>query len=154
MNDGIDGVYESLLVYKNTKTGKAREYSGTSVKYKESKIWEDKDWTYDTMVQKVIIPTKIPSITDQFNPFIGIDDVEEYEMKLDSVAIKMEDSSITEISIRDYIINPIFINDETELKAISRSNPTVLVIEKAVVTGKYSFRSTPTKEKFITKHLN
>jgi len=213
MNDGVDGVYESLLVYKNTKTGKTREYSGTSTEYTESKIWEDKEWVYDTMVQKVIIPTKIPSITDQFNPFIGIDEVEEYEMKLDSVTIKMEDPSITEISIRDYIINtekivllssksldeadwrnllrikaiqkaceekgvpfvmicsasrerinafrkknnftaPIFINDETELKAISRSNPTVLVIEKGVVTEKYSFRSTPKKEEFITKHLN
>ena len=49
---------------------------------------------------------------------------------------------------------PIFVNDETELKAISRSNPTILIIEKAVVTGKYPFRSTPTKEEFITKHLN
>jgi hypothetical protein len=48
---------------------------------------------------------------------------------------------------------PIFVNDETELKAISRSNPTLFVIEDAVVKAKYPFRSTPTKDKFITKHL-
>lgn len=257
MNDGVEGVYESLLVYKNTKTGKTVEYSATSTEYTESKIWEDKEWVYESMVQKAIIPTKIPSITDQFNPFIGIDEVGEYELTLDSVAIKManlkvpglklndvfgeteveipmseynltdydlesyaiidtielENPAITEISIRDYIIYakkivllssksldeadwrnldrvkaiqkacedkgipfvmmcsasrerintfrtkhnftaPIFVNDETELKAISRSNPTILIIEKAVVTGKYPFRSTPTKEEFITKHLN
>lgn len=257
MNDGVEGVYESLLVYKNSKSGETVEYSATSTEYTESKIWEDKDWVYESMVQKAIIPTKIPSITDQFNPFIGIDDVGEYEMKLDSVAIKManlkvpglrlndifgeteveipmseynltdydlesyaildtielKDPSITEISIRDYIIHadrmvllssksldeadwrnlerikaiqkaceekgvpfvmmcsasrerinefrakhnftaPIFVNDETELKAISRSNPTILVIEKAVVKGKYPFRTTPTKKEFITKHLN
>ena len=257
MNDGVEGQYESLLVYKNTKTGKKVEYSATSTEYTESKIWEDKEWVYESMVQKAIIPTKIPSITDQFNPFIGINEVGEYEMKLDSVAIKManlkvpglklndiygeteveipmseynltdydlesytvidtielENPAITEISIRDYIINapkivllssksldeadwrnldrvkaiqkaceeknipfvmmcsasrerinafrakhsftaPIFVNDETELKAISRSNPTILVIEKAVVTGKYPFRTTPTKKEFITKHLN
>ena len=257
MNDGVEGVYESLLVYKNTKTGELVEYSATSTEYNDSKIWEDKDWAYESMVQKAIIPTKIPSITDQFNPFIGIDEVSEDEMKLDSVAIKMAglnvpglrlndvfgeteieipmneynltdydaesfivldtisiiDPSISEISIRDYIIHadrfvlvssknldeadwrnleklkaiqtaceeanvpfvmmcsasreriiefkekhsftaPIFVNDETELKAISRSNPSVLVIEKAVVRGKYSFRATPTKKEFITKHLN
>lgn len=257
MNDGVEGVYESMLVYKNTKTGELVEYSATSTEYNDSKIWEDKDWAYESMVQKAIIPTKIPSITDQFNPFIGIGEVSDSEMKLDSVAIKMatlnvpglklndiygeteieipmseynltdydqesfavldtitiQDPSITEISIRDYIIHadrfvlvsaknldeadwrnierlkelqvaceeakvpfvmmcsasrerinefkkeynftaPIFVNDETELKAISRSNPSVLVIEKAVVKGKYSFRSTPTKKEFITKHLN
>ena len=49
---------------------------------------------------------------------------------------------------------PMFVNDETELKAISRSNPTILVIEKGVVKGKYPYRSTPTKEKFKQNHLN
>jgi len=38
---------------------------------------------------------------------------------------------------------PNLINDETELKAITRSNPTLMVIHKAVVVGKYPFRSTP-----------
>ncbi|MCH2230052.1 MAG: DoxX family membrane protein [Crocinitomicaceae bacterium] len=257
MNDGVEGVYESMLVYKNTKTGELVEYSATSTEYNESKIWDDKDWAYESMVQKAIVPTKIPSITDQFNPFIGIDEVSNNEMKLDSVAIQMaalnipglrlndvygeteveipmnefnltdydsesfiildtitiKNPNITEISIRDYIIHadrfvlvssknldeadwrnidklkeiqiaceeakipfvmmcsasrdrinefkrkhnftaPIFVNDETELKAISRSNPSLLVIEKSVVKGKYSFRSTPTKKEFIIKHLN
>lgn len=213
MNDGVEGEYESLLVYKNKKTGKTVEFLASSTKYRSSKIWEDKDWVYDSMIQKEITPTRIPSITNQFNPFIGTDEVGAYELKLDSVALKMDAPSITEISIRDYVINaekivllssksldganwgnlkkikaiqkacalksvpfvmicsasrerinafrkkysftaPIFVNDETELKAISRSNPTILVIENAVVVGKYPYRSTPSKEGFITKHLD
>jgi hypothetical protein len=49
---------------------------------------------------------------------------------------------------------PFFVNDETELKAITRSNPSVLVIEKGVMKGKYPFRSIPNKEDFNKKHLN
>ena len=38
---------------------------------------------------------------------------------------------------------PTVLNDETELKAITRSNPTLMVLQKGVVKGKYPFRSTP-----------
>ena len=256
MNDGKEGVYQSLLVYKNKKTGEEKEYDSSSPEYTTSKIWEDKDWEYFSMVQKAIIPTKIPSITDQFNPFIPIEDVSEYELMLPSVADTMENAKIsalkvlsleynshmevpmeeynvtdypiesytivdtievmnpelTEISIRDFIVEtekmvlvsskkleegdwrnmdklkaifedckkanvpfavmcnanrdqinafrekykfyaPFFVNDETELKAISRSNPALIVVEKGIVKAKYPFRSTPTKEQFAKKFL-
>ena len=39
---------------------------------------------------------------------------------------------------------PVFLNDETELKAIARSNPSLLLIGKGIVKGKYPHRSTPT----------
>ncbi len=257
MNDGIDGVYESMLVYKNTKTGETKEYSSTSEEYTSSKIWEDTDWVYESMVQKVIVPTKIPSITEQFNPFIQLDEISEYEMMLDPVkkaiknakvqgllirdlgynsdmevpfseyntddydaesyqildTIEMSDPSVTEFSLREFVVQsdkivlvssqnlmkgdwenvdllkeifdeckknnipfavmcgatreeinqfrkkhafyaPFFVNDETELKAISRSNPALLVIEKGVIKAKYPFRSTPTKAKFKSKHID
>ena len=38
---------------------------------------------------------------------------------------------------------PFLINDETEIKTISRSNPTLMVLQNGIVRGKYSFRSTP-----------
>lgn len=38
---------------------------------------------------------------------------------------------------------PNLINDETELKAITRSNPTLMILNNAVVVGKYPFRATP-----------
>ncbi len=217
MNDGIAGVYESLLVYKNKKTGETIEYSSTSVEYTSSKIWEDTDWEYSSMVQKAIIPTKIPSITEQFNPFISVSDISEYELAMEAVSLavdtfEMNDASFNEVSIRKTIIEvdqivlvsskdlfegdwryldrlkkihktcqekkipfavicnatreqivefrekhkfyvPIFVNDETELKAISRSNPSLIVIENGIVKAKYPFRLTPTKKQFIKEHL-
>lgn len=47
---------------------------------------------------------------------------------------------------------PTFINDETEIKAISRSNPCLLVLKKGVVVGKYPHRSLP-KFEWVQKNL-
>jgi uncharacterized membrane protein YphA (DoxX/SURF4 family) len=246
MNDGIEGKYESLLVYKNKKTGEKIEYNSTSQEYVDSKIWEDKNWVYLEMTQKEIIPTRIPSITDQFNPFLPVADIGAIEMQLPIVkellaqskirgfkildlgynsemeipeaeytpedfpetdykildTIEMTNPSFTEVSIRDFIVKadrifvltvknlneanwnaveryksiyveckkakipfvmivnankeeinafrkkhnfniPVFLNDETELKAIARSNPSLLVIEKGIMKGKFAHRSTP-----------
>jgi hypothetical protein len=41
---------------------------------------------------------------------------------------------------------PIFLNDETELKAIARSNPSLMVLQKGIVKGKYPTNSTPSVE--------
>jgi hypothetical protein len=38
---------------------------------------------------------------------------------------------------------PTFVNDENQLKIISRSNPVVVVLERGVVSGKYPYRSIP-----------
>ena len=48
---------------------------------------------------------------------------------------------------------PTFSMDEIELKIISRSNPSVVVLEKGVVKGKYPYRSTPSVESFRSNHL-
>lgn len=48
---------------------------------------------------------------------------------------------------------PIFSMDEIELKIIARSNPAMLVLEKAVVKAKYPHRSIPTAETFKEKYL-
>ena len=48
---------------------------------------------------------------------------------------------------------PVFSMDGIELKIISRANPAIMILEKGTVTGKYGFRSFPSKEKFIKNHL-
>ncbi|MDX2361608.1 MAG: DoxX family membrane protein [Crocinitomicaceae bacterium] len=258
MTDGINGEFESLLVYKNTITGETIEYSSTSEEYMASKIWEDTDWVYESMVQKEIIAMKIPSIdTNQFNPFVAIDELTEAELALPFITERMKDAQMKELSIYDVVANstyeipleeynvtdypedsysivdtvsfdnpdfteigiwkdviqsdkfvlvvakdlkkgnwsrldrlkdifalckennvpfvvicsasredinafreensfdaPFFVNDETELKAMTRSNPTIMVIEKGIVVAKYPCRSTPSKDGFKTKHLN
>lgn len=257
MNDGQDGKYESMLVYKNKKTGEIREYNSSSDAYMNSKIWEDtKTWKYMEMTQKEIIAMRIPSITEQFNPYLPAAQITAAELKLAYVKEKMKPSkvkglkildlgynstmeipmeeysldgfpeseykildtimvegpTVDEINIRDYITSanrivvliskrlneanwskmqrykeilamcekrnipmvllvssnpteiaefrkkygfniPVFLNDETELKAITRSNPAMLIIEKGIVKAKYPHRSTPSAEWLIKNSL-
>lgn len=249
MNDGKEGVYESLLVYKNIKTGEVKEFSSTSDAFKNFD-WTDKNWVYQTMVQKVIVETRLPSIAD-FEPSIEINDIGKDELKLNFIqnqlkqlevsfvvikslesnqnqevklsdfnvedypsdlyqikdTIQKQDTDITDIKLKDFILNenavcvvfsrslkdgnwdnldklkalqntsrklnvpfvlicnasrkeinafkkrnnlsiPVFVNDEITIKAISRSNPSLLVIKKSIIVGKYPHRSLPKVEKF------
>lgn len=81
MNDGVEGQFENLLVYKNKETGKLKEFNSSSDEYVQSKIWEDKAWEYDTMITNTIVEPKNPSIMD-YNPLISISDIGEPEKKL------------------------------------------------------------------------
>lgn len=48
---------------------------------------------------------------------------------------------------------PIFTNDEIELKAIARSNPSMMIIKKGIVVGKFPHRSTPTFDWMLKNKL-
>jgi len=170
----------------------------------KEKLWDEKRYKFLKNDQEEIIPTKLPTITEQFNPFRDVRDLSFPENDLQAVReMLLDDPDLEEVSIRDYLVNadqivvltsknllkgdwsnieryktiyrgcrkegipfvmitnadkgqiwyfrkkngfnvPVFLNDETELKAISRSNPSLMVIEKGVVTAKYPHRSTPT----------
>lgn len=258
MNDGIEGKTESTLIYKNLKTGKTVELVSGSDKFNNaSHIWDnEKLWKYDTTIAKVIIPFKLPSITDQFNPFLRIEDLTKVEREMSLVKellaqnqmaivhvknlsadeiydVPLEEFTLeeyvpeyyevvdtvyetnpefTEINIRDFIVNapqivilssknieeanwemierykaiyagckrknipfiilcssdragmdafrkkykfdvPMFTNDETELKAIARSNPSMMILNKGVVVGKFAHRSTPTFDWLVKNTL-
>lgn len=203
MNDGKEGKYENTFVLKNLRTGKTESYSEEQYMSKE-KLWDEKRYKFLKNDQEEIIPTKLPTITEQFNPFRDVRDLSFPENDLQAVReMLLDDPDLEEVSIRDYLVNadqivvltsknllkgdwsnieryktiyrgcrkegipfvmitnadkgqiwyfrkkngfnvPVFLNDETELKAISRSNPSLMVIEKGVVTAKYPHRSTPT----------
>src|SRR5690554_5668623 len=51
------------------------------------------------------------------------------------------------------LIVPTVQNDEIEIKAITRSNPTLMVLKKGVVNGKFPFRSTPSWEWLIKNSI-
>jgi uncharacterized membrane protein YphA (DoxX/SURF4 family) len=255
MNDGKEGKYESGFVLKNLKTGKNEFFTQEQYMDTVQKIWENKDYQYVSTDTKEIIPTKLPSITGQFNPVIQLADLTDAERKLKYVKdiassseidgvllldkendaeikvpkneynlndfdtsffkylkeVTMINPDLAELSIRDYIVQsdeiiilfsknlkeanfdkikeykaifneaqknnipmvlicssnrddinawrkkhnfqiPAFINDETELKAIARSNPSLMVVQKGVVKGKYPYRSLPTFE-WMKKHV-
>lgn len=98
MSDGIEGVYENLLVYKNKKTGKEKEFSATSQEYMDSKIWEDTDWEYKENRQQTIVPSKNPSIMD-FNPSITMDAISDYEKSLSFVQNVLDTSMVKRFNI-------------------------------------------------------
>lgn len=256
MNDGIDGVYETVWTFTNKETGKTKEYIDGSPEYNRDKMWEDTDWSY-AIDQKEIVPSQNASIMD-FNPSIAIEDLGDAERNLSFVKNILDTSTVkllkilsleydsymeipieeylqdpggfpeeeytivdtleslnpelTDIEIKDALISvkkaviivskrldegswgnierlkaiyeackkknvpflmicnatraeiiafrkkhkfmiPIFSMDETELKIISRSNPALLVLDKGVVTAKYSRRTIPAVDKFKTNHL-
>jgi uncharacterized membrane protein YphA (DoxX/SURF4 family) len=216
MFDGVQGKYQSMLVYKNIKNGEEKEFDGSSKEYINSKIWEKTaTWKYDTMVTKEIIATRLPSITSQFNPTIAGYELGKEEKSLPFIQrivkkAKRQNVAVDEVSLRDYItksdlvyvlfskdlskidldeltdIKEIFFktskkkipfvmvcnalrpeinafrkknafpvatfsNDVTELKAIARSNPSLLVIAKGKVIGKFPGNSIPSYD-WIKKH--
>jgi hypothetical protein len=212
MNDGKEGVYENAFVLKNLRTGREETYTEAQYMSKE-KLWDEKKYKFLKNDQKEIVPTKLPTITEQFNPFRDVKDLSFPELDLQGVReMLFKDPDLDEVSIRDYIVKsdqivvlssknlmkgdwsnieryksiyrgcrkegipfvmitnadkrqiwyfrkkygfnvPVFLNDETELKAISRSNPSLMVIAKGVVTAKYPHRSTPTYDVLKKKVL-
>jgi len=76
MNDGVDGQYENILIYKNTVSGKTKEM--TEKEYMDSKIWEDSTWVFEDRTQRTIVEAQNPSIMD-FNPTISLADMSDDE---------------------------------------------------------------------------
>jgi len=245
MNDGVDGKVENTFVYRNSVTGEMRTMDYDT--YMNSKIWEDTTWVFDSMMDKVLIEPRLPSITEQFNPSIdtrvltarekemglfkemlasamvqgvvmtsaayGVSDTmqtedffpEEYDstfvrqditllsqdagefsaLKLILSApsifiLSVEDvttanwnrlDALKEIAAKAAEMNvpfimicgsargdidafrasydfwvPTFSNDRTELKAVTRSNPALMLIQKGIVKAKYPHRGLPSFE--------
>jgi hypothetical protein len=59
---------------------------------------------------------------------------------------------INEFKRKNNFYLPVFVNDEKTLKAVSRSNPALLVIENARVKAKFSYRTTP-NYKWLSKNI-
>ncbi len=256
MNNGEDGVYQNMLRYVNKKTGEEKLFDASSKEFMDSKIWEDADWEYKDGVQVTIKATKLPSITEQFNPFILMTELNEAERKMEVISAFLKDKEVEvvrvknkssndiynvpmdeftleeytpeyytvldtvyqidedvlEFSLRDYSVEveqiimitsrnimtanwesiekykkifdyakqqnipmvlvtstsrdkinyfrkkynfdiPVFNNDEIELKAIARSNPSMMIIQKGIVKEKFAHRSTPTVDWLIKNVL-
>lgn len=98
MSDGVDGVYENMFVYKNSKTGEVKEM--TEKEYMDSKIWEDTDWVYDDRIQKTIVDAINPTIMD-FKPMVSISDLSELESSLEMVKAILDTSKVELLKIYD-----------------------------------------------------
>jgi uncharacterized membrane protein YphA (DoxX/SURF4 family) len=217
MNDGVEGKYESTFVLRNVKTGKKEVYSQKEYLANEN-LWDTKKFKFLKGSQREIIPARLASITEQFDPFLAVKDLTPFDLAFDEVQkqlarkVKDREEPVNEISLRSYIAHvdqivilsvkrlsdanwneissyraiakackmrsipfimitnaapnelrkfrekygmhiPIFLNDETELKAISRSNPCLLVVRHGIVTGKFAHRSTPDVHWFLKNSI-
>lgn len=103
--NGDPGKYQSMLVYKNLKTGEKKEYDGSSKEFMDSKIWEKTtEWKYLEMVNKEIIPMRLPSIdTAQFNPSRSIRSLSKDELELDVVQKQLQNRTITGLRLEDKV---------------------------------------------------
>lgn len=103
--NGDPGKYQSLLVYKNLKTGAKKEYDGSSKEFMNSKIWEKtKEWKYEAMVNKEIIPMRLPSIdTSQFNPSRDVEKLSADELELTTVKKQLKNRKVTGLRLVDNV---------------------------------------------------
>jgi hypothetical protein len=217
MNDGVEGKYESTFVLRNLKTGKKEVYSQKEYMADEN-LWDTKKFKFLKGSQREIIPARLATVTEQFDPFLAVSDLTPSDLAFDEVVkqlkrnVKEGEDSVKEISLRSYVAHvdqiiilsvkrlsdanwneisnykaiakackkrsipfimitnaapndlkkfrkkygmyiPIFLNDETELKAISRSNPCLLVVRHGIVTSKFAHRSTPDVHWFLKNSI-
>lgn len=99
MNDGEEGEYENVLVYKNKKTGKDTTFTALdqSTKY----IWGDKD-TWEFVERKTITIKEaiLPSI-QQFNPVISVSSLTSVEKDFDYIENILDSNRVAYVDVID-----------------------------------------------------
>ena len=74
MNDGKEGVYTSTFLLKNKQTGQQKRY--TEEEYMSStELWDQQKFQFIKRDQIELIPARLPSISDQFNPSIELTEI-------------------------------------------------------------------------------
>ena len=137
MNDGIEGQFENLLVYSNKTSGEKRELNSASEEYMNSKIWEDQEWEYDTMIVKTIITPKNPSIMD-YNPVINIEEIGKEENALLFMQEAMDSLMTTQYKIfsleyESYMMTPVEEYDTVSFPAAEyRVEDTLMAMDPSV----------------------
>jgi uncharacterized membrane protein YphA (DoxX/SURF4 family) len=207
MNNGKPSVYENAMILKNNRTGEEESFSEKEYMRRKD-LWNEREYKFIRMDQKVLIPGRSPSVTEQFDPTRKIQMLSDTDRKSSVVKHLLErKSDQIEISLRNTIVTskrivlinapdlkrgnwnridkwkklkhyfdqkdipvvlltassedvinefrnnhnlevPVFINDVTELKTISRSNPSLVYLEKGVIKGKFTSIQVPSVERF------
>jgi len=208
MNNGKPGIYENEMILKNKRTGEEEHFSEKEYMNRKD-LWNEKEFAFIRMDQKVLVPGRSPSVTEQFDPTRKVILLTASDRNSAVVSdLLEEDAAHKEISLRRTIVTakkivlinapdlkrgnwnriekwkalkryfdqkkipvvlltassepfirtfrssnnfdvPVFINDATELKTISRSNPSLVYLENGVVKGKFTSIQTPSVERFV-----
>jgi hypothetical protein len=199
------------MILKNKRTGEEQHFSEKEYMNRKD-LWNEREYKFIRMDQKVLVPARSPSITEQFDPsrklyllsksdknnalvkelievrpnqseislrsaivkagkivlisapdlkrgdWDRIDKWKELKRYFDQnkIPVVLLTASSEEV-IREFRSSnnfdvPVFINDATELKTISRSNPSLIYLEKGVVKGKFTSIQTPSVERFAKEY--
>lgn len=106
MNDGVPGVYESYYFVTNKNTGEKSRIEMNSL---PSDIWTNsKKWAYEFDTTVCVVPTKLPSISEQFGPFLNIDEVTDADKSLDFVADLFKENMVENIRVKNISADEIY----------------------------------------------
>lgn len=98
MSDGQDGVYETIFIYHNKKTGEDKKF--TQEEFNASKIWEDKEtWEWKETKTKTIEEAILPSITDQFNPKADVSSLTGTERNFSEITQKIKENQAEYVDV-------------------------------------------------------
>lgn len=164
MNDGEEGVYENILIYKNKNTGQDTTF--TDLDESTEYIWgQPEKWEFVERTTKTIEAGRLPSI-QQFNPVIAVDELTNTERNFDYISQKIaenrkkfvdiiekssgnrypqplsdfyeEDWDTSEYVIRDTILRLPESFDEVSLKDyILQQEQIILIISKDLEKGNF-----------------
>ncbi|MES2799283.1 MAG: DoxX family protein [Bacteroidota bacterium] len=112
--DGKEGKVVSYLKYVNKQTKEELIYRSPSREYSNSRIWENKMWIFKSMKQKTILAAKSPSITDQFDPTISIDDLGPEERQLAFIQEIFLQSKVHQYNLEHLRSKEVFTVDEVD----------------------------------------
>lgn len=107
MNDGKEGKYESTFVLKNLKSGETETYTEQEYMKNES-LWDEQDYKFIERSEKEIIPSKPPTITDQFNPFLSLTDLTKIERSMPIVQQILREATVEGYRIKNKRTNQYF----------------------------------------------
>lgn len=88
MNDGKPGKTINSFVLINKRTGREETFSEKAY-LSNPKLWEERNYKFLSKKEKVVIASRLPTISDQFDPFISVGDLSKNESNLPFVSLKL-----------------------------------------------------------------
>jgi len=175
--NAIPSVYETRLVYQNTKTGALKDMS--QEEYNNSKIWEDSAWKWKETKTKLIRQgTDAPKLTNfSLTTLSGTDTTEAilsdsnylvlYYVNLSSKNSKLIDEdflkAVNNKGIQSFFVttsresfdsskqNSVFTCDGTVFRIAARVNPTIYLLKHGTIINKWPLKKIDEATKFINE---
>ena len=175
--NAIPSLYESRLVYKNTKTAATKEMSQTE--FNESKIWEDTSWKWQETKTKLIRQgTDIPKLqnfslktldgADSTEPILNYPaysilyfvnpvgtknrfDKNFWNQKAKELPVRVITSSPSDFAGDTTGNYQVFIADGTVFRIAARVNPTIYLLKQGKIINKWPLAKLTEAEKTINE---